>query len=102
MILDIVKSINDVSIRLTDERWEHILNQHPYMSGFYNELLKAIEKPEFITRGNQGAKIAVVNLGRRHWLHVMYREINQSDGFVITSFIDEYYEQSKVIWSQQN
>ncbi len=102
MILDIVKSVNDVSIRLTDERWEHILNQHPYMSGFYNEILKATEKPEFITRGNRGAKIAVVNLGRRRWLHVMYRELNQADGFIITSFIDEYYEQSKVIWSQQN
>lgn len=73
MILDIVKSVNDVSIRLTDERWEHILNQHPYMSGFYNEILKAIEKPEFITRGNRGAKIAIVNLGRRRRLHVMYR-----------------------------
>ena len=100
MILDIVESIDGVPIRLTDERWEHILDGHPYMSGFYEEILKAVGYPEFITRGQKGAKIAIVNLGRRRWLHVAYRETNQSDGFIISAFIDEYFEQNKVIWSR--
>lgn len=102
MILDIVKSVNGVPIRLTDERFEHILDEHPYMSGFYNEILRVVENPEFITRGQRGAKVAVVNLGRRRWLHVAYREVNSEDGFIITAFIDEYFEKNKVVWSRQN
>ena len=102
MILDIVKSIDGVPIRLTDERWEHILHGHPYMSGFYQEILIAVSFPEFITRGNKGVKIAIVNLGRRRWLHVLYRQINQSDGFIISAFIDEDFEKNKIIWSRHN
>ena len=79
MILDIVESIDGVPIRLTDERWEHILENHSYMSGFYEEILNAVSYPEFITRGNKGAKIAIVNLGRRRWLHVVFRELTLSN-----------------------
>src|SRR5687767_14757018 len=100
MILDIVESIDGVPIRLPDERWGHILDEHPYMSGFYQEILNAVSKPEFITRGNKGMKIAVVNLGRRHWLHVLYRQISQADGFIISAFIDEDFEKNKIIWSR--
>ncbi|HSK72487.1 MAG TPA: hypothetical protein VK892_12360 [Pyrinomonadaceae bacterium] len=102
MILDIVKSVNGVPIRLTDERWEHILDEHPNMSGFYNEILRAVENPEFITRGQRGARIAVVNLGRHRWIQVAYREINSEDGFIITAFIDESFEKNKVVWSRHN
>ena len=56
MILDIVKSIDDVPIRLTDERWEHILDEHSNMSGFYEQILSAVSYPEFITRGQRGVK----------------------------------------------
>ncbi|MGI8883267.1 MAG: hypothetical protein ACR2IA_03375 [Pyrinomonadaceae bacterium] len=102
MILDIVESIDGVPIRLTDERWEHITDEHPYMNGFYDEVLKSIDHPEFITRGQKGTKIAVVNLGRSRWLHVMYREINRNDGFIITAFIDEFFEKNKIIWSRHS
>ena len=100
MILDIVESIDGVPIRLTGERWEHILDAHPYMSGFYQEILNAVINPEFITRGNKSVKIAVVNLGRRRWLHVLYRQISQADGFIISAFIDEDFEKNKIIWSR--
>lgn len=102
MILDIVKSIDNVPIRLTDERWEHILDEHPNMSGFYEKILSAVGYPEFITRGQRGVKIAVVNLGRRRWLHVLYRETNQNDGFIITSFIASILKRQKLYGHDTN
>jgi hypothetical protein len=30
--MDTVLSVNDVPIRLTDERWDHIRTRHPEMS----------------------------------------------------------------------
>lgn len=102
MILDIVKSINDVPIRLTDERWEHILIGHPYMSGFYARLLQAVENPEFLLRGEKQSKIGILNMGRRRWLHVVYREIDKTDGFIVSAFINNDFNRDKIIWSRQN
>lgn len=102
MILDIVKSINDVPIRLTDERWEHISIGHPYMSGFYEVMLQAVENPEFLLRGEKKSKIGILNTGRRRWLHVVYREINKNDGFIISAFINNDFNRDKIIWSRQN
>lgn len=100
MNLDIVKSIGNVPIRLTFERWEHIIERHPLMIGFLENVLAAVENPEFVSRGNRGAKTAIVNLGRRRWLHVSYREFGIKDGFIITVFMAEYYDENKVIWSK--
>ena len=76
MILDIVESVNGVLIRLTEERWKHILDEHPFMSGFYESILSTVENPTFILRGHRNTKIAVNNYGRKRWLHVIYRENN--------------------------
>ncbi|CAN5198786.1 hypothetical protein BH20ACI1_BH20ACI1_25330 [soil metagenome] len=102
MNLDIVKSVNNVPIRLTFERWfEHIVERHSYMKGYYDDVLEAVENPEFILRGHKGSKIAVRSVGRRQWLHVIYREINQEDGFIIASFIDESYNKNLIIWQSK-
>ena len=85
--MDIVYSLNGVPIRLTDERWEHILSNKPYMRSYYEEVLKAIGSPTWILRDYAGALVAVLSLARRNYLHVVYREINQDDGFIITAFI---------------
>jgi hypothetical protein len=97
-----IKSVGGVTIRLTDERWEHIIESHPGMSGFFQTILDTVEYPEFVTRGQKGVKIAIVNLGRKRWLHVMYKEIAQVDGFIITAFFDDEYNKSRVIWSRHN
>jgi hypothetical protein len=101
MNLGIVESIKGVPIRLTDERWEHILEDHPYMSGFYEDMLSAVQNPEFILRGNKGAKIAVANLSRRRWILVMYRELGKKDGFIITAYIDSDFNKNEIIWKRQ-
>jgi len=48
MILGIADSVNGVPIRLTDERWEHILDSHPDMASFRETVLDAVEKPDYI------------------------------------------------------
>jgi hypothetical protein len=86
MILAIVNSINGVSIRLTEERWEHVLENHPALSDSdMGLILDAVADPEYILSGYRGSLIAVVSLGRFRYLHVMYRETNRDDGFVITA-----------------
>jgi len=43
-------SVNGVPIRLTYERWFHIIENHDDLASYYFEVLEAIENPEFVMR----------------------------------------------------
>jgi hypothetical protein len=46
--MDVAFSKNGVPIRLTDERWFHIVENHDDVAGYYDEVLETIEDPEII------------------------------------------------------
>jgi hypothetical protein len=102
MILGTADSVNGVPIRLTDERWEHILYRKPNMASFIEILLDAVGDPEYILRGYMGTLIAVVHLGKSSYLNVVYRELSHTDGFIITARIEPKLEKSKIIWRRDN
>ena len=101
-MLGIVSSINGVPVRLTEERWEHILLSHSEFS--YHDLdtvLEAVKNPEFILSGRAGSLVAVVVLGRDACLHVYYKEKrDMSDGFIITARIRPEMNKRLVIWKR--
>jgi hypothetical protein len=53
--MNIAWSVNGVPVRLTDERWRHIVENHDEIAGHYYEVLETIEEPEFVMVGNRGA-----------------------------------------------
>ncbi len=52
--MDIVYSKNKVPIRLTEERWVHITEEHNEIAGYYFEVLEVISGPEAIYKGKEG------------------------------------------------
>jgi hypothetical protein len=84
-VVEVAYSINGVPIRLTEERWEHIVGNKPYMYAFDEALLHAIEKPTVVLQGYAGSLVAVLNLARARFRHVVYKEVSAEDGFVITA-----------------
>jgi len=56
---DIAKSVNDVPIKLTEERWVHIIENHDDMAGYYDEVLRTIEDSTFVIKGYRDALIAL-------------------------------------------
>ena len=42
----IVKSKNNVSLRLTKERWNHIVLRHPEMDGQKGQVLETLTEPD--------------------------------------------------------
>lgn len=67
--MDTVRSVNGVPIRLTDERWGHIVNSHDEMAGYYDDCLQTIEEPDLIVAGVRGSLKAVRGYGKnRYWL----------------------------------
>ena len=100
--MGIAYSINGVPIRLTAERWEHIIGNKPYMNSHYESVLEAIENPTWILRGYAGTLVAVLPLTRRDYLHVVYRELSRRDGFVITAFLSRRINRRMIIWPRKS
>ncbi len=53
--MDIAYSVNGVPIRLTDERWGHIVEEHDDMAGCYEDCLQVIENPDLVFAGTRGS-----------------------------------------------
>ena len=71
--MDIAYSVKRVPIRLTDERWSHIVNAHDDLAGYYDNCLETIESPDLILRGLRGSLKAVKAYGKNRYLVVIYR-----------------------------
>ncbi|MFN8384802.1 MAG: hypothetical protein U0V48_03305 [Anaerolineales bacterium] len=52
------KSVNGVTIRLPDERWVHITEEHAEMAGYLYDTLETVQEPLAIFEGNSGELIA--------------------------------------------
>ena len=63
--MDKVMSVDGVPIRLTEERWFHIVENHDDMAGHYDDVLETISDPDLVLPGYHGSLIAVRNYGRR-------------------------------------
>lgn len=55
-----------------------------------------------ILRGYAGALVAVLTLGRQRYLHVIYRELNREDGFIITAFIARKINRNALVWPKRS
>src|SRR5882672_6490256 len=102
MILGIAESINGVPIRLTDERWEHILYSHPELASYRETILDAVGNPDYILASRRGALAAVLVLGRKAFLHVFYVEKARRDGFILSARVEERMDKAKIVWRKEN
>ena len=82
---DRTASRNGVPIRLTQERWTHISEEHSEIAGLRLEVLEAVAQPDRILEGQHEAMLAVRAIEPGAWLVVVYREIGD-DGSIITAF----------------
>jgi len=102
--MDIVLSRGGVPIRLTEERWFHITENHDDLAGHYDDVLYAIEDPDYIIEGYKGALIALKKFTKTRFLAVVYREISKQDGFVITAYFTSKLDSRKevVLWQKKS
>ena len=99
--MDSARSVNGVPVRLTYERWYHIVENRDELASRFSDVLEVVENPDIVVRGNGGALKAARNFGRRNWLVVVYRELSREDGFVITAYLLDTRPKGEVIWRRQ-
>lgn len=105
--METVLSKNLIFIRLTDERWHHIVEGHPEMHPHRADVLDTLSNPDFICKGENGELKAV----RAHStvgkvLVVVYKEIGE-DGFVITAHLGREktppsLKKRELVWKRPN
>ncbi len=99
--MDTVRSKNNVPIRLTDERWLHIIENHDDLAGYYDDVLATVEEPDYIVQGYGGALIALKKWGNK-FLAVIYKELH-NDGFIITAYFTSAARLKKesMVWEKK-
>ena len=99
--MEVIQSKNNVTIRLTEERWFHITEEHSELAGYYFEVLETIETPEEIYQGMTGEYIAIKEIEENKYIVVIYKEIDKKDGFIITAFLTrkkKQFERRIKVW----
>jgi hypothetical protein len=88
--MKIIKSKGGVPIRLTPERLEHIERRHPEMVGEEDRILETVASADYIQEGDAETLIAVRYYEKtpltRKYCCVIYRELNEEDGFILTGY----------------
>jgi hypothetical protein len=98
-------SRNGVPIRLTDERWQHIIEEHAELADLREDVLQTISGAERVLKGNRGELFAVRMVEAGKAMVVVYRETDSTDGFVITAFLTRRMAglaQREQTWPSQN
>jgi hypothetical protein len=95
-----ITSKNNVPVRLTDERWGHITEEHGELAEMQQQVLEAVTAPDRVLAGGAGELLAVRSIEAGKWLVVVYREL-ETDGFIITAFMtrrNRAFEKRKQVW----
>lgn len=98
-------SVNGVPIRLTTERWEHIVSEHPEMQPHYHRILETLENPDLIQRDDSTGALLALRFyeqipENKKFVVVVYLEVNRYDGFITTAYLRKQPSSNKrIIWT---
>lgn len=96
-----VQSKDGAIIRLTEERWFHITEEHSEMAGYYFEVLETIQEPDAIFEGRAQELLATKEIEPGKHLVAIYKQASKEEGFVITAFMTrriDRIERRRKLW----
>ena len=108
-VIAVVMSVNGVPIRLTEERWLHIIEYHRELEPLQQEVLLTVAEPIKLyfapppmepNYAAVGVFPKLVEAGLARNLVVHYREVSPSDGFILTALVisDKRLEKRFKLW----
>lgn len=87
----IVYSQNGVPVRLTEERWRHMLHRHIEMGDQRERILETVTEPDMIQKGDFGELLAIRFYPETplmsKFLVVAYQEVSSEDGVILTAYL---------------
>lgn len=73
---------------LTEERWGHVLDEHPDMADFMPEVMRAVREPDHVlpARNPRRELLFLAGVGPTKWLFVVVQIDGPAGGRIITAF----------------
>ena len=99
-MIDRIVAKSGLAIRLTDERWAHITEEHGELTGLRSTVLETVSHPDRVLLGGDGELLAVREIEVGKHLVAVYREQSE-DGFIITAFLTrriKSLEKRRQVW----
>lgn len=93
MTFRIFKDYTNVEIRLTEERWQHIL-AHPEMANLEAAIEETLARPEIVRQSNTDSMVYLYycyqtrTIVGAKWLCVVVK-ILENDAFIITAYLTD-------------
>lgn len=83
----------------------HIDHRHPEMAGQEEKILETVADPDLIQEGDADTTIALkhypISPLTEKFCAVVYREVSNTDGFVVTSyFCSRYASNRRILWQR--
>jgi hypothetical protein len=87
-------------IRLTDERWQHIIERHPEVEGYLAKIQSTIRYPDIIVKNqynkNERYYHKYFKSLKNHFIIIVEYEKN----FIITAFISRKIKKGEILWKK--
>jgi hypothetical protein len=100
------EDVHERRIRLTDERWEHIMSDHPEMFGQLEKISETVSSPDCIMMSRTDDE---VELFYRYYHSTPVKDkfmcvvlkVTKNDLFIITAYFTDTVKRGEVLWQKK-
>lgn len=104
-----MKWLNDIferKVRLTDERLEHIENDHPEMVHQIDKVMETLSQPEIVVRSKTDSEVELfyrhylmTPVGEKYLCVVVKGRIDNV--FIVTAYFTDTIKKGDMLWEKQ-
>jgi hypothetical protein len=100
----IYKDIFDNQIELTDERWGHIVKEHPEIRTYRDRIQKVLEEPEYVKMSNRDTDVLLYYkfygdiFPGKHMIVAVKKGIRS---FILSCYITDTIKKGATIWEKK-
>lgn len=90
-------------IELTDERWKHIVTEHPEVRGIKDRLLEILSKPDLVKRSKRDKDVLLYYRYYPHIFDGKYLLVVvkiKKHPFLLTYYVTDRIKEGEVIWQR--
>ena len=104
--MDILTDYSGISIRLTDERLQHITDSHPSVLEIPDAVAETLINPDVVRSSSRSTD---TRLYYRWYTETKYNDkyvcvvvvVSQDDAWIITAYLTDAVKQGELIWERE-
>ncbi len=87
-------------IRLTKERWQHIVERHPEIKKHLKKIQSTIQNPDLVVKNQYNQSERYYHKYFKSLKNYLIVIIEYKENFIITAFISRKIKKGKILWKK--